>query len=56
MTRIGVTGGTGKLGRATIRELIQHGYNVVSLEMSRPVSGECRFMQVDFNDYRRSNH
>ncbi|WMY09596.1 NAD-dependent epimerase/dehydratase family protein [Paraburkholderia phenoliruptrix] len=51
MTRVAVTGGTGKLGRAAIRELIQHGYEVVNLDVSRPVSRDCRFMQVDFNDY-----
>ena len=32
MTRVVVTGGSGKLGRAVVRDLDEHGYDVVLLD------------------------
>lgn len=32
MTRIAVTGGSGKLGRAVVEDLAEHGYDVVNLD------------------------
>ena len=31
-----VTGGSGKVGRATVRDLMEHGYKVLSVDLSRP--------------------
>ena len=36
MARIIVTGGSGKVGRACIEELLQHGYEVFNLDTTSP--------------------
>jgi nucleoside-diphosphate-sugar epimerase len=35
MSRVVVTGGAGKAGRAVVRDLLEHGYDVVSVDMLR---------------------
>ncbi|MDP9220881.1 MAG: NAD(P)-dependent oxidoreductase [Actinomycetota bacterium] len=50
MTRIAVTGGSGKLGRAVVAELTEHGYDVVTLDRAPPGASQ-RFTRVDFTDY-----
>ena len=35
MTHVLVTGGSGKLGRACVRELIEHGYEVTNVDLIR---------------------
>jgi nucleoside-diphosphate-sugar epimerase len=52
MTRIAVTGGSGKLGRAVVRDLVEHGYQVVSLDRaSPPADAPGDFLRVDLGDY-----
>jgi nucleoside-diphosphate-sugar epimerase len=55
MARVVVTGGSGKLGRAVIRELLAHGWTVVNLDRAPPPvpmpEEACRFTRIDFTDY-----
>lgn len=46
-----VTGGSGKLGRAVVDELLRHGWNVVNLDQAAPAAPRCRFMRTDFGDF-----
>jgi len=45
MARVIVTGGSGKVGRAFVEDLIQHGYEVFNLDLVRPAKELCRFIQ-----------
>jgi nucleoside-diphosphate-sugar epimerase len=49
--RVAVTGGSGKLGRASIKLLLDAGYVVVSLDAVAPRDLLCRFTRIDFTDY-----
>jgi UDP-glucose 4-epimerase len=51
MTRAAVTGGSGKLGRAVVRDLLDHGYDVVNLDTTPPRDADAGFLQVDLTDY-----
>ena len=52
MTRIAVTGGSGKLGRAVVRDLDEHGYDVVNLDRAAPTDdAPGDFLRVDLTDY-----
>ncbi len=53
-----VTGGSGKVGRACVRDLMEHGYEVVSLDTTPPPGqsnppkpGEVSFSRVDITDF-----
>jgi nucleoside-diphosphate-sugar epimerase len=51
MPRVVVTGGSGKLGRACVVDLVDHGWDVVNVDRipsSRPV---CPFLRVDLTDF-----
>ncbi|HCU50540.1 MAG TPA: UDP-glucose 4-epimerase, partial [Micromonosporaceae bacterium] len=49
VTRVAVTGGSGKLGRAVVQELFDHGYEVVNLDIAGPPANT--FTRVDLTDY-----
>ena len=53
MTRVVVTGGSGKLGRAVVRDLDEHGYDVVLLDrVPSPDKPErVQFVRIDLTDY-----
>lgn len=51
MTRVVITGGSGKLGRASVKELLKYGYDVINLDIAPPREQLCRFTWVDFTDY-----
>ncbi len=52
MTRIAVTGGSGKLGKAVVRDLAEHGYDVVNLDRTPPPDDAPGvFIRVDLTDY-----
>jgi len=48
-----VTGGSGKLGRAVVDELVAHGYEVVNLDLVPPRENRGGFVQVDLTDFGR---
>jgi len=50
MKRIVVTGGSGKAGRAVVRELIEHGYSVVNVDLVPSSAPLCHFLRADLND------
>ncbi len=47
MKRIVVTGGSGKAGRAIVRELLAHGYEVLNIDRVAPAERLCPFLRVD---------
>jgi nucleoside-diphosphate-sugar epimerase len=49
--RIVVTGGSGKLGRATVDELIRHGHEVLNLDLQPPRDSRAPFARIDFTDF-----
>ena len=51
MSRVLVTGGSGKLGRAVVAELLEHGHKVVNLDAVPPREPLCPFTRVDLTDY-----
>ena len=51
MKRIGVTGGSGKLGRAVVVHLKESGYEVVNLDRTPSVDQNAPYVKVDFTDY-----
>jgi nucleoside-diphosphate-sugar epimerase len=48
VTRVVVTGGSGKLGRAVVAELSAHSYKVLNVDLA---PGPASFMKVDLTDY-----
>jgi nucleoside-diphosphate-sugar epimerase len=51
MSRVVVTGGSGKLGRAVVLELAGHGYDVVNVDIAPPPAGQpASFTRVDLTD------
>jgi nucleoside-diphosphate-sugar epimerase len=59
MARVVVTGGSGKLGRACVIELVAHGWDVVVFDRVRPemlpeeVAADVTFVPMDLVDYAR---
>ncbi|MBZ0294383.1 MAG: NAD(P)-dependent oxidoreductase [Anaerolineae bacterium] len=51
MKKIVVTGGSGKAGRAAIRELIDYDYEVLNVDFTRPKENLTPFRLVDLTDY-----
>jgi nucleoside-diphosphate-sugar epimerase len=50
MSKIAVTGGSGKAGRAVVRDLLDHGYEVVNVDVVPPAQSLTRFRQADLNN------
>ena len=51
--RVLVTGGSGRIGAAVVRECLEHGYEVVNVDRRRPAGetrGEARFVETDVGD------
>ncbi len=46
-----VTGGSGKLGRACVRDLVDEGYDVVNVDLVPPLEPVCPFVQADLEDF-----
>jgi nucleoside-diphosphate-sugar epimerase len=51
MARIAVTGGSGKLGRACVKELLAHGYEVFNVDRAAPAERICPFILADLADF-----
>ncbi len=49
--RVVVTGGSGKVGRACVKALIERGYQVFNLDIAPPKEQLCPFIQIDLSDY-----
>ncbi|WP_026922620.1 NAD-dependent epimerase/dehydratase family protein [Glycomyces arizonensis] len=49
--RVAVTGGSGKLGRAVVRDLVEHGWDVVNLDRVPSPDALAPFTKVDLTDY-----
>ena len=50
MTKIAVTGGSGKAGRYVVRDLLDHGYQVVNVDVAPPARSQTRFRQANLTD------
>jgi nucleoside-diphosphate-sugar epimerase len=50
MKKIVVTGGSGKAGRAVVRDLVEHGYDVVNVDLNPPQERLAPFLKVDLTD------
>jgi nucleoside-diphosphate-sugar epimerase len=48
--RVVVTGGSGKLGRACVQDLLEHGYEVINADIVPPRENLCPFYKVDFEN------
>jgi UDP-glucose 4-epimerase len=51
MTRVLVTGGSGKLGRACVRDLIEHGYDVVNADRIPSPDELAPLLRLDLEDF-----
>jgi nucleoside-diphosphate-sugar epimerase len=50
MARVVVTGGSGKLGRACLADLLEHGWDVVNIDRVPPSERVCDFVLLDLTD------
>lgn len=51
MSRVVVTGGSGKLGDAVVIDLLAHGWDVVNVDTSAPRTERCPYTRVDLTDF-----
>lgn len=51
MARVLVTGGSGKLGRAVLKDLVQNGYEVLNLDQSLPREAICPTVRIDLANF-----
>ncbi len=51
MPRVVVTGGSGKLGRACVADLVDHGWEVVNVDRAPSPQPVCPFLRVDLTDF-----
>jgi nucleoside-diphosphate-sugar epimerase len=51
MNKIVVTGGSGKAGRAVIRDLLEHDYDVLNVDLVPPTDRQSRFLKIDLTDF-----
>lgn len=50
MKKIVVTGGSGKAGRAVVKDLLEHGYEVLNVDIAPPAERNAPFLKVDLTD------
>jgi nucleoside-diphosphate-sugar epimerase len=51
MAKIVVTGGSGKAGRAVVRDLLDHGYDVLNVDSAPPAERISNFLRADLTHY-----
>jgi nucleoside-diphosphate-sugar epimerase len=51
MTQVVVTGGSGKAGRAVVHDLVEHGYDVVNVDVVQAGRPEAPFLRAELTDY-----
>jgi nucleoside-diphosphate-sugar epimerase len=51
MTRVVVTGGSGKLGDAVVADLVEHGYDVVNVDLVPAAKDRCPYTRAELTDY-----
>src|ERR1039457_3162893 len=51
MAKIAVTGGSGKLRRACVKDLLAHGYEVFNVDRVAPAERVCPFILADLADF-----
>ncbi|HEX3788595.1 MAG TPA: NAD(P)-dependent oxidoreductase [Pseudonocardiaceae bacterium] len=51
MSRVAVTGGSGKLGRAVVAHLVEQGWDVINIDRVPPPRPVAPFVKVDLTDY-----
>jgi nucleoside-diphosphate-sugar epimerase len=51
MKKVVVTGGSGKAGRATVRELLEHGYEVLNIDIVSPRESLSPYLSVDLMQF-----
>ena len=51
MKKIVVTGGSGKAGRAVVRDLLEHGYEVLNVDVVPSPDPVSPFLQIDLTDF-----
>ncbi|MBI5928327.1 MAG: NAD(P)-dependent oxidoreductase [Chloroflexi bacterium] len=50
MKKVVVTGGSGKAGRAVVRDLLEHGYEVLNADVLPSTDAVAPFLRTDFTD------
>lgn len=50
MVQVVLTGGSGKLGRACLADLLDHGYSVTNVDLVRPPDDPSPFVRADLTD------
>jgi nucleoside-diphosphate-sugar epimerase len=50
MTQVVLTGGSGKLGRSCLADLLDHGYSVTNVDLARPPDDLSPFVRADLTD------
>jgi nucleoside-diphosphate-sugar epimerase len=51
MAHVLVTGGSGKLGRACVHDLVEHGYGVTNVDLVPPRDELCPFVRAELTDF-----
>src|SRR5215218_4745840 len=51
MTHVMVTGGSGKLGRACVWDLLEHGYDVINVDLVPSRADRCPLVRADLADF-----
>ncbi|PVE20721.1 UDP-glucose 4-epimerase [Microvirga sp. KLBC 81] len=51
MKQVLVTGGSGKAGRACVRDLLEHGYEIINVDVVPPSEALCTFIAADLTDF-----
>jgi nucleoside-diphosphate-sugar epimerase len=51
MTKILVTGGSGKLGRAVLHDLVEHGHDVLNLDQQNLPEPICPSLRIDLSNF-----